>query len=95
MTPPAGLTLVAAFVLSLQAVIYTYDGWSATIYFSEEVENPGRDIPRSLIGGVLAVIAIYLFVNVSLLYGPARVRDWLGEPFAAGAAGRCALRRLG
>jgi APA family basic amino acid/polyamine antiporter len=83
-TPPAGFTLVAAFVLSLQAVIYTYDGWSATIYFSEEVENPGRDIPRSLIGGVLAVIAIYLFVNVSLLM-VLRVSGLAKEPFAAGA----------
>src|SRR5678816_1675651 len=43
---PAGMALAAAFVLSLQAVIYTYDGWSAISYFCEEVENPGRDIPR-------------------------------------------------
>ena len=62
-----GLALLAAFVLSLQSVIYTYDGWSATIYFCEEVENPGRDIPRSMIGGVLSVIAIYLLVNLALL----------------------------
>ena len=67
LTPPAGFALVGAFVLSLQAVIYTYDGWSATIYFSEEVENAGRDIPRSLVGGVVAVIAIYLLVNLALL----------------------------
>ena len=84
LAPPAGMALAAAFILSLQAVIYTYDGWSATIYFSEEVENPGRDIPRSLIGGVLAVIAIYLFVNVSLLMVLPMSR-LAGEPFAAGA----------
>jgi APA family basic amino acid/polyamine antiporter len=38
------------------------------IYFSEEVENPGRDIPRALFGGVLAIAAIYLLVNFALLY---------------------------
>ena len=31
---------VSAVVLSLQAAIYTYDGWSGVIYFSEEVKNP-------------------------------------------------------
>jgi APA family basic amino acid/polyamine antiporter len=82
--PQAGVAIVA-FVLSLQAVIYTYDGWSAISYFCEEVENPGRDIPRSMIGGVLSVIAIYLLVNVALLT-VLPVSRIAGEAFAAGAA---------
>jgi basic amino acid/polyamine antiporter, APA family len=80
---PAGMTLVAAFVLSLQAVIYTYDGWSAISYFCEEVENPGRDIPRSMIGGVLSVIAIYLLVNLALL-AVLPMSTLAGQTFAAG-----------
>jgi len=43
-----------------KAVIYTYDGWSAVVYFSEEVRDPGKSIPRSIFGRVLSVIAIYL-----------------------------------
>lgn len=82
-TPPSGLALAAAFILSLQAIIYTYDGWSATIYFCEEVENPGRDIPRSMIGGVLSVIAIYLLVNLAFLAVLPASRI-AGEAFAAG-----------
>lgn len=82
-SPAAGMALAAAFVLSLQAVIYTYDGWSATSYFCEEVENPGRDIPRSMIGGVVSVIAIYLLVNVALL-AVLPVSRIAGETFAAG-----------
>jgi len=82
--PPGGFAIAAAFVLSLQAVIYTYDGWSATSYFCEEVENPGRDIPRSMIGGVLSVIAIYLLVNVALL-AVLPVSSIAGQAFAAGA----------
>jgi APA family basic amino acid/polyamine antiporter len=70
--------------LSLQAVIYTYDGWSAGIYFSEEIENPGRDIPRSLIGGVLSVIAIYLLVNLAML-SVLPIGAMAGRQFAAGA----------
>lgn len=82
---PKGLALVAALVLSLQSVIYTYDGWAGVIYFSEEVDNPGRDIPRALFGGVLLVIAIYLLVNVALLY-VLPISKIAGQDFAAGVA---------
>jgi APA family basic amino acid/polyamine antiporter len=61
-------TTMTAIVVSLQSVIYTYDGWAGVIYFSEEVEHPARDIPRALLGGVLTIMAIYLLVNVALLY---------------------------
>ena len=81
---PAGTALFAAFVLSLQSIIYTYDGWSASIYFSEEVTDSGRDIPRSMIGGVASVIAIYLLVNVAVL-AVLPMTQLAGQQFAAGA----------
>lgn len=65
---PHGLALLLPVVLSLQAVIYTYDGWAGVVYFSEEVERPERDIPRALFGGVLLVLVIYLLVNLALVY---------------------------
>jgi len=74
-----------AIVLSLQTVIYTYDGWTGVVYFSEEVKDPGRDVPRSMIGGVLSVIAIYLLVNLALLY-VLPVGQIAGKDFAAGFA---------
>ena len=76
---------LAAIVVSLQAVIYTYDGWSGVIYFSEEVKEPGRNIPRALFSGVLTVTAIYLLVNVALLY-VLPVSQIAGQEFAAGEA---------
>jgi APA family basic amino acid/polyamine antiporter len=65
---PRGLPFLAALVLALQSVIYTYDGWNGVVYFSEEVREPARDIPRSLFLGVLSIIAIYLLVNLALVY---------------------------
>lgn len=82
---PGGMLLLSAIVISLREVIYTYDGWSGVIYFSEEVQNPGRDIPRSLFGGVLTITAIYLLVNVALLY-VLPVSAIAGKEFAAGEA---------
>ena len=82
---PAGLPLLAGFVLALQSVIYTYDGWAGVVYFSEEVEQPGRDIYRALFGGVISVIAIYLLVNLALLY-VLPISKIAAQDFAAGAA---------
>jgi APA family basic amino acid/polyamine antiporter len=82
---PTGFSLFVALVLSLQAVIYTYDGWAGVIYFSEEVTDPGRNIPRALFGGVLTVLVIYLLFNLALLY-VLPVSGFAGKDFAAGAA---------
>jgi basic amino acid/polyamine antiporter, APA family len=60
-------SLLLAFIVALQAVIYTYDGWTAVLYFGEEVKNPRRNIPRSMFLGVTSVIAIYLLLNVAFL----------------------------
>jgi APA family basic amino acid/polyamine antiporter len=83
---PTGSALVTGIVLALQAVIYTYDGWTGPLYFGEEVRNPGRDIPRSMVLGVLLVILIYVLVNVAFVHvlGMARMA---GDPFVAASAG--------
>jgi APA family basic amino acid/polyamine antiporter len=61
-------SILVALIIALQSVIYTYDGWAGVIYFSEEVRDPGRNIPRALFGGVFSVIAIYLGVNLAIFY---------------------------
>jgi basic amino acid/polyamine antiporter, APA family len=79
------LPLFTALIVSLQGVIYTYDGWTGVIYFSEEVRDPARDIPRSMFGGVLSVIAIYLLVNLAVLY-VLPISEVAGKDLALGAA---------
>jgi basic amino acid/polyamine antiporter, APA family len=88
-TPGVGLVregpLLAAIVLSLQSVIYTYDGWTGPIYFSEENRDPGRDIPRAMAGGVLAITAIYLLINAAFLY-VLPISEMAGKPLVAATA---------
>ena len=76
--------LLIAFILALQSVIYTYDGWSAVIYFSEEVKDSGRNIPRAMLTSVVAVAAIYLLVNLAFLR-VVSLPTIAGHNFAAGA----------
>ena len=77
--------MLAALVKALQGVLYTYDGWYSVIYFGEEVRNPSRDVPRSMIGGVLSVILIYVLVNVALIY-VLPLSELAGSQLATGAA---------
>ena len=98
---PAGLALAAAFVTALQGVIYTYDGWTGVLYFSEEVRDVGREIPRALFGGVLSVMLLYVLLNVAFLVAlplPEIARSPLAAAGAAtaafGAAGGTVVQAL-
>ena len=64
---PTGMALALALVVALQGVIYAYDGWTGILYFSGEVSESARDIPRSLFFGVVAVIALYLLLNIAFM----------------------------
>jgi basic amino acid/polyamine antiporter, APA family len=55
------------FIVALQAIVITYGGWQSPLYFMEEDRDPARNLPRTMIGGVLSVIGIYLLVNLALL----------------------------
>jgi basic amino acid/polyamine antiporter, APA family len=63
---PSSLT-IAGVIAALQAIVITYAGWQSPLYFTEEDRNPTRNLPRAMIGGVLAVIVIYLLVNLALV----------------------------
>ncbi len=65
---PTGLALFSAFVIAFQGVIFTYDGYYAVVYYSEELQDPARDIPRSMFSSIFLVIGIYLLINISVLY---------------------------
>ena len=58
---------VSAFGLALVSVLWAYDGWADLSYASGEVKDPERNLPRALIGGTVAVVAIYLLANVAYL----------------------------
>ena len=79
------VALFGALIKALQGVLYTYDGWYGVIYFGEEVRDPARDVPRSMIWGVVSVIIIYLLVNVALLF-VMPLSEMAGKELAVGHA---------
>jgi APA family basic amino acid/polyamine antiporter len=63
---PSSMTF-SGLMVALQAIVITYGGWQSPLYFIEEDRDPTRNLPRTMIGGVLSVIGIYLLVNIALL----------------------------
>ena len=63
----AGGALFIGFLQALQLIMGTYDGWDVPAMFAEEDTNPGRNLPRSLFGGALAVLTVYVLLNAAVL----------------------------
>jgi len=69
LAPAGGDTLHAGlFGLALVSVLWAYDGFADVSFVSGEVRNPERNLPRALLLGTGAVVAIYLLVNAAYLY---------------------------
>jgi len=55
------------FVLAYQSVAFAYYGWEDASKMAEEVRDPGKALPRILLGGAAAVAVLYLLMNVAFL----------------------------
>ena len=62
------LIFSSPFAISLVYVTYSYSGWNAAVYLASEVEEPEKNLPRSLIGGTLIVMGLYLLLNFIFLH---------------------------
>lgn len=47
--------------------IYDYLGYNTTAYIGDELRNPGQTMPRSIIISVMAMMVVYLLLNISVL----------------------------
>src|ERR1700723_3594835 len=69
--PPGAFTLSRAFFTGLGGamLIATYDYWGYynVCFLGDEIENPGKNIPRALLLSILAVACLYVVMNVSIL----------------------------
>lgn len=61
-------TSLVMFGLAFISLLWVYDGWADVTFLSGEVKRPERNLPLTIIGGTLAVIAIYLLANFAYLH---------------------------
>jgi APA family basic amino acid/polyamine antiporter len=60
-------SLAVAFGAALVPILFAYGGWQNANYVAEEIENPRRNLPFSLMAGTTAVVVIYVLVNAVYL----------------------------
>ena len=69
--PPGAFNFSTGFLFGLGAAsrigVYDYLGYYDVCYIGDEVKNPGRTIPRSVIISVIAVAVIYIAINLSII----------------------------
>ncbi len=78
--PSGGFNFSTGFLFGLGAAarvgVYDYLGYYDICYIGDEVKNPGRTIPRSVIISVIAVAMIYIAINLSII-GVIHWRDFV------------------
>src|SRR6266516_3497325 len=69
--PPGGFSFSLGFLFGLGSAsrvgVYDYLGYYDICYIGDEVKDPGRTIPRSIIISVIAVAIIYFAINLSII----------------------------
>ncbi len=94
------LSLLSGIGVALIAVFWAYDGWVYITWVAGEVKDPQKNLPRSLIGGLLLVGLLYIAINATYLYAlsmneiavqPAVAQAAAGSMFGASAARWLAL----
>jgi amino acid transporter len=69
--PPGAFSFSIGFLLGLGAAsrvgVYDYLGYYDVCYIGDEVKNPGRVIPRSILLSTVLVALIYVAINFSII----------------------------
>ena len=64
----AGWSGAKAFGAAMIAALWAYDGWNNMPMVAGEVQQPGRNVPRALIFGMLVILAVYCLTNLAYFY---------------------------
>lgn len=57
-----------AFGAAMRYGFFAYSGWEGATYVAEEVKNPRRNLPLSIILGIAGVMLLYFATNSAYLY---------------------------
>ena len=63
-----GLSPMSIIGQVLIAILFAYDGWINVGAIAGEMKNPGKDLPKAIVGGLSVVMAVYLAINLAYLW---------------------------
>lgn len=62
-----GVNTVTTLGQVLVATLFAYDGWINVGAIAGEMKNPGKDLPKAIVGGLSLVMGVYLAINIAYL----------------------------
>ena len=62
------LGITSALLAAMVSALWAYDGWINLTFVGSEIKNPERNIPLSLIFGVVLVCGVYVAMSVACFY---------------------------
>src|SRR5260370_16526251 len=65
---PAARYGFGGLIAAMLGALWAYDGWDRVALVGGEVRDPDRKLARAVIGGMLLIMGLYLFVNLSYFY---------------------------
>jgi len=57
----------AGFGAAILGTLWAYDGWISVGNMAGELKNPEKDLPKSIIMGLIAIIIVYILINVAII----------------------------
>ena len=84
----------SGFGAAMLGALWGYNGWAIIAAMGGEIRDPGKTLPRALVGGTLLVITLYMFINTAYFYvlTPEEVAS---VPESSSVAGVAAARFFG
>jgi amino acid transporter len=65
---PQTAGLVGSIGLAMSAAFFAYDGWNQSAAVASEIKEPHRNVPLSMLFGVLGVMVVYVLANLAYVY---------------------------
>ena len=63
-----GVSAGGVFGQLLIAILFAYDGWINVGAIAGEMKDPGKDLPKAIVGGLSLVMAVYVVINIAYLF---------------------------
>ncbi|MHC1685114.1 MAG: APC family permease [Clostridiaceae bacterium] len=58
---------LAGFGTAILATLWAYDGWINVGNMAGELKNPKKDLPKSIIVGLMVIITVYILINIAII----------------------------
>ena len=69
-----GASVAGSLGQVLIATLFAYDGWINVGAIAGEMKEPGKDLPKAIVGGISIVMAVYIVIKLSISMGSTSFR---------------------